>query len=272
VYQNTKGVGNSTTEKGSAAPLHDLLNDKPNMNKALVIFSGGQDSTTCLGWAINRFPEVVAISFIYGQRHGVEIQQAEIICHELGIPQHVFDISFYAGLVHSALIEEGNLNDRHELKKELPASYVPNRNALFVLLAHTFAQKIQAQILVAGFSQADYSGYPDCRQDFAQAIEQALNLGSAQHIQLLTPLMQLTKAETFALAEAEGVFDLVLQESHTCYQGTCRMNEWGRGCGSCPACELRKKGYYDYLKWRGDRKGTATGEDRLFDHPVPVDR
>ncbi|MCP4752227.1 MAG: 7-cyano-7-deazaguanine synthase QueC [Proteobacteria bacterium] len=222
------------------------------MSKAIVIFSGGQDSTTCLGWARNRFDEVVAVSYLYGQKHRVEIRQAEKIAGILEIPIVVFDISFYAEMVNSALVGGGDLDSRHEDNRNLPASFVPNRNALFVLLAHSYAQKIKAGTLIAGICQTDYSGYPDCSEAFARSMEKSLNLGSEQEIELVTPLMYLTKAETFDLAEKEGVLDLVIEESHTCYQGSAQTNEWGRGCGSCPACRLREKGFWEYKDKYGE--------------------
>lgn len=216
------------------------------MSKALVIFSGGQDSTTCLGWAKNRYSEVVAITYIYGQTHQVEVKQAEIICHLLGIPIHVFDISFYAQLIESALVGNGSMKTTHSQNPALPATFVPNRNGLFILLAHAFAQKIDAEVIITGVCQVDYSGYPDCREEFINAFGKAVNLGSGREVELLTPLLQLSKAEIFALAEKEGVLDLVIAESHTCYQGSNRTNEWGRGCGDCAACELRKSGFEEY--------------------------
>lgn len=218
-------------------------------NKALVIFSGGQDSTTCLGWAKNRFAEVRALCFFYGQKHEVEIGQARLIAESLEVPLHEVDISFYRDLVHSALTQsDGDMNQQHEDNENLPASFVPNRNALFTLLAHSWAQTTGAGHLVAGFCQTDYSGYPDCREPFVNAVMQALNLGSDQNITMHTPLMHLTKAQTFELAEAEGVLELVVKESHTCYNGVETMNPWGRGCGDCPACELRRRGYEEFTQ------------------------
>jgi len=218
------------------------------LSRALVIFSGGQDSTTCLAWAKNRFEQVEAITFFYGQTHEIEIQQAKKIALTLGVPHHLMDISFYKSMVHSVLTgDAGNINDQHPDNPDLPASFVPNRNALFILLAHSFAQTIKASTLIAGLCQTDYSGYPDCRENFAKAMMQALNLGADTQVELKTPLMFLTKAETFALAAAEGVLELVVKESHTCYQGSAQMHPWGRGCDACPACGLRKKGYHEFM-------------------------
>ncbi|MGK0291091.1 MAG: 7-cyano-7-deazaguanine synthase [bacterium] len=217
--------------------------------KALVIFSGGQDSTTCLGWALNRYSEVTAITFQYGQKHIIEIDQSRIICEQLNVPQFVLDVSFFGNIVHSALTEEdGDMNQKHEDNPNLPSSYVPNRNAFFITLAHSYAQTIKAEVLVIGVCQTDYSGYPDCRDVFIKSIETSLNLGSERQIEILTPLMNITKAETFQLAKTEKVFDLVLEQSHTCYNGSPLMNSWGRGCGDCPACGLRQKGYEEFLE------------------------
>jgi len=217
-------------------------------NKAVVIFSGGQDSTTCLGWALNRFNEVLAVSFKYGQKHEVELKQAKKITDRLDVEHRIIDISFFGEIVDSALTHNGDVNKKHERLKDLPASYVPNRNAMFITITHSLAQKIGADTLVTGVCQTDYSGYPDCRLEFIEAIEDALELGSEVDIDIVTPLMQLTKAKTFELAEKEDVLDLVIQYSHTCYNGDETMNEWGKGCGECPACKLRKKGYEEFSK------------------------
>lgn len=223
------------------------------MKKALVIFSGGQDSTTCLGWAKNRYDFVSAITFSYGQIHKVEITQAKKIAKQLDTPLHVVNLDFFGDLVNSALIGGGDVNAKHMDVDTLPASYVPNRNALFILLAHAFAQKIKAEVLIGGMCQTDFSGYPDCREKFIKSLEQSLNLGSDQNIEVATPLMFLNKAETFELARKEGVLALVLQESHTCYNGEKTMNDYGRGCGNCPACNLREKGYHQFVKQFGDK-------------------
>lgn len=215
--------------------------------KAVVIFSGGQDSTTCLGWAMRRYRETVAISFAYGQNHRVELAQAAKICSVLKIEHHVIEADFFGSLVDSALTHNGDVNKQHDRIAHLPASYVPNRNQFFITLSHAFAQKIGADVLVTGVCQTDYSGYPDCRAVFIKAIEKATNLGSDADIKILTPLMHLTKGEIFKLAEKEGVLELVVNDSHTCYNGVRdKVHEWGAGCGECPACVLRMKGFEDY--------------------------
>jgi len=213
---------------------------------ALVVFSGGQDSTACLGWALNRFPRVEVVSFAYGQRHGVELTQAALIAQRAGVQHRVVDIGFFGSLVHSALTGAGDIATAHPDHPGLPASFVPNRNAVFITLAHALAQTLGAKSLVVGVSQTDYSGYPDCREPFLLAMGRALNLGAETDIAIEAPLLHLNKAQVFALAQAEGVLDLVLELSHTCYQGTAAMNPWGRGCGACPACLLRKKGWKEF--------------------------
>jgi 7-cyano-7-deazaguanine synthase len=213
--------------------------------KAVVIFSGGQDSTTCLFWALEKYDEVEAITFAYGQKHSVEIEQSKYICEKENVKQTIVDISFLNTLVESALTSNGDVNQINE--KGLPASFVPNRNQLFITLAHAYAQKIGAKYLVTGVCQTDYSGYPDCRQDFVNAISVASNMGSASDIVIETPLMYLNKAETFELAWDLDCLDDVIEHSHTCYNGDREHRfVWGYGCNECPACELRAKGYLEF--------------------------
>ncbi len=215
--------------------------------KALIIFSGGQDSTTCLYWGLKNYKEVEAITFNYGQNHSVELDQSKIICKKEGIKQTIVDISFLDTLVESALTSGGNVNEVNE--KGLPASFVPNRNQLFITLAHSYAQKIGAETLITGVCQTDYSGYPDCREMFIRSIETVSNYGSDSDIKIETPLMNLTKGETFLLAQDFNCLDEVITLSHTCYNGSRNdFHEWGYGCDNCPACELRKKGFNEFLK------------------------
>lgn len=219
-------------------------------SKALVVFSGGQDSTTCLGWAKNRFDYVESITFDYGQKHRVEIAQAFKIAEALGVKNTLLSLDAFSQLNDSALIN-GNLDisSSHATHTNLPASFVPNRNAIFFTLAHAFAQKQGIQNIIIGVNQTDYSGYPDCREPFVKALELALNLGSEEHIVFHSPLMHLTKAETFALSKEEGVLELVINESHTCYNGDhTHKYTWGFGCGECPACILRKLGWEAFSK------------------------
>jgi len=217
------------------------------MSRALVIFSGGQDSTTCLGWALKSFDEVEAITFGYGQKHSVEQECAATICQQMGVKQAQVDMGFLPELVESALTSGGDVTEKHRDRPELPASFVPNRNALFLTLAHAYAQKIGAEVIVTGVCETDYSGYPDCRQDFIDQIQKTLNMGSDSAIVIETPLMYKNKAQVWALAEEVGVYKQVLDDSHTCYNGSRETNPWGAGCGECPACKLRAKGWRDYM-------------------------
>jgi len=219
---------------------------KTEKTKAVVIFSGGQDSTTCLYYALERYDEVEAITFAYGQKHSVEIDQSIKICAMEMVKQTLVDISFLNTLVESALTSNGDVNEINE--KGLPASFVPNRNQLFITLAHAYAQKISAQILITGVCQTDYSGYPDCRKDFIDLIQVTSNIGSASNIVIETPLMYLTKAQTFEMAQDYDCIDEVIEHSHTCYNGDrTQKHDWGYGCATCPACELRQKGYEEFV-------------------------
>lgn len=225
-----------------------------NNNTAVVIFSGGQDSTTCLYWALNRFQKVEAITFNYGQKHSIELDQSKLICEKENIKQTIIDISFLHTIVESALTSNGDVNKKNELG--LPSSFVPNRNQLFITLAHSYAQKIGANTLIGGMCETDFSGYPDCRDEFIQKLSEITDLGSGltveTRIDILTPLMKLDKAETFLLAEKEGCLDEVIELSHTCYNGDRSIeHDWGFGCGECPACNLRENGYEQFkLKYQ----------------------
>ena len=220
------------------------------MSSALVVFSGGQDSTTCLGWAKNRFDYVESITFDYGQKHRVEIAQAQKIAQLLSVKNTLLSLDAFSQLNDSALIDSTqDIGAHHRVHTNLPASFVPNRNAIFFTLAHAFAQKQGIDNIIIGVNQTDYSGYPDCREPFVKALELALNLGSEANITFHYPLMHLTKAETFDLSQKEGVLELVIDESHTCYNGDHQHKyAWGYGCGECPACVLRKLGWEAYAK------------------------
>lgn len=220
-----------------------------NTRKALVILSGGQDSVTCLAWAKANFDEVEAITFNYGQRHDVELMCARAVCKDTGTPHKVVDMTFFGELSTSALTGVGDINAKHELNDSLPASFVPNRNTMFNTVAHAWAQTIRAQHVVTGVCQTDFSGYPDCREDFVVACEKTLNVGADTNIVFHTPLMHLNKAETFDLAAELGALEMVLEMSHTCYEGDRTVRHaWGYGCGVCPACELRAKGFNEFVE------------------------
>lgn len=225
--------------------------------KALVILSGGMDSMACLGYALRTYEKVEAITFAYGQRHACEIESAFQVCVYHDVPLKIAETSILQTLVSSALTtKDMPISVTHSREKKLPASFVPVRNAFFITLAHGFAQEIGAEVLITGVCETDYSGYPDCREIFIKAIEQALNIGYEKNIQIETPLMFLNKAQTFAFAEEHGILNDVLHLSQTCYEGDREhFHEWGHGCGKCPACKLRAKGFQAYKADKYAREG-----------------
>ncbi len=232
--------------------LEELTHSRTNRkDKAVVVLSGGQDSVTCLGLALQRHGEgnIAAIFFNYGQRHLVEQSCAMAICAKYIIPLKIVDLTFLGKLVTSALTnKEDDISKEHPDKKGLPASFVPSRNALFLTLAHAHAQEIGATSIYTGVCQTDYSGYPDCRATFINALESALNIGYQTSIEIRTPLMCLTKASTFELAKRVAFLGEVIHNSHTCYEGVREeLYAWGYGCGECPACILRVKGYEEFI-------------------------
>lgn len=216
------------------------------ISRALVVFSGGQDSTTCLLWALRNFSEVEAINFFYGQRHTIERDCASKIAKKLNVKYYEVDLGFLQHLSPNALTgaEEISLSGGY---KDLPSTFVVGRNALFLTVAVSFGLPRGFNEFVFGACQVDFSGYPDCREEFIQAQAKTLSLATDSSVKIHTPLMNLTKAQTFALAQELNGLDLVLEESHTCYQGDrSHKHAWGYGCGTCPACELRKKGFEEY--------------------------
>ena len=221
--------------------------------RALVLFSGGQDSAVCLAWALDRFAYVETVGFDYGQRHHVEMQAREAVrtrmadafprwSERLG-PDTVLDIRSFGAVAESSLTREREI----ELNETgLPSTFVPGRNLVFLVYAAALADRRGLRRLVGGMCETDYSGYPDCRRDTLEAMQTALNLGMDQGFVVDTPLMHLTKGETWALAKrlgGEALVDLILQDSHTCYLGQRDNHRWGKGCGTCPACELRAAGF-----------------------------
>ncbi|MDO7253309.1 7-cyano-7-deazaguanine synthase QueC [Helicobacter cappadocius] len=219
--------------------------------KCVVSFSGGQDSTTTAAWAKTQFEQVILLGFDYNQKHKIELTQAKIIAQKLNLPLHIIKIDFLDSIVESALLSSSTqaVNDTHQSNKTLPASFVPNRNALFITIVHSFAQKIGAENIALGVSEQDYSGYPDCRDYFIKNIELTLNLGSESNIKIHTPLMKTTKAQEFNLAKELGVLDIIIKDTHTCYNGNREiLYDWGYGCGECNACILRKNAYEEFIK------------------------
>lgn len=213
------------------------------MKKAVVVFSGGQDSTTCLVQALKQYDEVHAITFDYGQRHKLEIEVAQALAQKLGVAAHkVMDVSLLNELAISSLTRD-DIPVSHELQENgLPNSFVPGRNILFLTLAGIYAYQIGANAVITGVCETDFSGYPDCRNDFIKAMNSALVQGMDRDLEIVTPLMWLDKAETWALADKYQALDLVRQETLTCYNGVI-----GDGCGDCPSCELRANGLHQYL-------------------------
>jgi 7-cyano-7-deazaguanine synthase len=224
---------------------------------ALVLFSGGQDSATCLAWALDRYERVETIGFEYGQRHHVEMQARLKVrqaiadafpdwARKLGADR-VVDLSGYGDLAESALTREAEIGFRED---GLPTTFVPARNLVFLTVASALAMRRGINVLVGGMCQTDYSGYPDCRQDTLDAQARAIALGLDRPIRVDTPLMNLTKGETWSLADQLGgaaLVDLIVEQSHTCYRGTRgERHGWGYGCGDCPACELRENGWRDW--------------------------
>lgn len=216
--------------------------------KALVVFSGGQDSTTCLAWAIDKWdrPNVEAVTFDYDQRHIGEIEQAAIICEKMGVVQTIIKNDLFSNFSGSALLDKAM--DINAAEDELPSSFVPGRNAFFLLAAAMMAYKRKIKNIVAGVCQTDYSGYPDCRNESIRSVQTMLNLCMETDFAVYTPLMYLTKAQTFALADNLSILDMVIKYSSTCYEADKTWHAWGYGCGVCPACKLRKRGYDEFSR------------------------
>lgn len=209
---------------------------------ALVLFSGGQDSTTCLYWAIENFNYVRAIGFDYGQMHARELEQAKLITDRTGVPYKILNIKNL--LAPSSLIDHSDHSKPSSINKDLPASFTPGRNILFLTIAASFATENKINDLVTGVCQTDYSGYPDCRRTTIDAMQTTLSLGiGTGDFRIHTPLMYLTKAETWKLANDLGCLDIIINDTLTDYDGDLTKNEWGYGKETNPATKLRAKGY-----------------------------
>jgi 7-cyano-7-deazaguanine synthase len=232
---------------------------------ALVLFSGGQDSTTCLAHALQRYPRVETIGFEYGQRHRVEMDARLNVLRELrqGFPawterlgeDHVLDVAVLGQVSETSLTRDMAFQMQDN---GLPNTFVPGRNLLFLTLAAALAYRRGLDVIVTGVCETDFSGYPDCRDDTMKALQVALSLGMDRRVLIDTPLMWIDKAQTWALAHELGaasgtpnggpaLLDLIVEHTHTCYQGDrTQRHEWGYGCGTCPACELRARGWERY--------------------------
>lgn len=215
--------------------------------KALVIFSGGQDSTTCLLQAIQQYGQenVEAITFQYGQRHALELEKAAWIARDLNIKQTIIDTSVMQSITYNALMDSDA--EIAQTDHQLPNTFVDGRNALFLLYAAIYAKSQGITDIIIGVCETDFSGYPDCRDIFIKSMNVTLNLAMDYSFNLITPLMWLTKAETWALADQLGRLDYIIQHTHTCYLGI------EGGCHECPSCILREKGLHEYLQQRDNR-------------------
>ncbi len=233
------------------------MSTAPSPDSALVLFSGGQDSATCLAWALSRYQRVETLGFDYGQRHAVELTLRPALLASMRARKpdwaarvgedHLLDLSLLGEISDTALTRDTEIAMQHN---GLPNTFVPGRNLLFITVAAALAYRRGLTVLVGGMCETDYSGYPDCRNDTLRALEKALQLGMESGITLQTPLMWLDKAATWSLAESLGgdsLVELIRTETHTCYLGERgALHDWGHGCGHCPACELRAKGYAEY--------------------------
>jgi 7-cyano-7-deazaguanine synthase len=241
------------------------MSTKPHHTSALVLFSGGQDSTTCLAHALARYPRVETIGFDYGQRHSVELQARLVVLRQLReqFPawaerlgeDHVLDLAVLGKVSETSLTRD--MAFRME-ESGLPNTFVPGRNLLFLTLAAALAYRRGIQVIVTGVCETDFSGYPDCRDDTMKALQVALSLGMDHRFLIDTPLMWIDKADTWRMAHelgsasgvpggAQALVDLIVEHTHTCYLGDREHRHvWGYGCGSCPACELRARGWAGY--------------------------
>lgn len=216
--------------------------------RALVVMSGGQDSATCLAVALNTCGHVEALSFDYGQKHKVELSMARRICTENDVPHTVIELaSILQQMKSSGLVTGGDTSAPHPYIPGVAASFVPVRNAIFLTTAYGVAMERGMTHLVTGVCQADASGYPDCRDDFIRALNVALDVGYNSDIAIITPLMFLSKAETFALADKLGWLDTIIHDTLTCYAGdVTTKHPWGYGCGECGSCREREKGWNEF--------------------------
>ena len=224
---------------------------------ALVLFSGGQDSTVCLAWALERYDTVETIAFEYGQRHAVELSQRKVVLERIGTlkpdwahrlgADHQLSLPEFASISDTALTREAEIVMQ---ENGLPSTFVPGRNLVFFTYAAAVAYRRGISVLVGGMCETDYSGYPDCREATMQSLQTTLALGMDRSVRIETPLMFKTKAATWAMTDdigGEALVDLVVEATHTCYLGDrTRQHPWGYGCGRCPACRLRAKGYDEW--------------------------
>ncbi len=237
--------------------MNSMLPSTTTSQGALVLFSGGQDSTTCLAWALSRYDTVETIGFDYGQRHAIELAVRPHIRDQIQkiLPawdkklgeDHLIDLSLIVKISNTALTSNVAISMQ---ENGLPNTFVPGRNLMFMTVAATVAYRRGLDVLVGGMCETDFSGYPDCRDDTMKALQVTINLGMATQLKIETPLMWIDKAATWQLAHSlagQALVDLVRVETHTCYLGERgALHDWGYGCGTCPACELRARGYHQF--------------------------
>jgi 7-cyano-7-deazaguanine synthase len=229
----------------------------PLADTALVLLSGGQDSAVCLAWALDRYRRVETVGFDYGQRHAAELKARQVVRRKMARlapvwgdrlgPDHRLNLKAFGAIGDSAMTAERAIETTD---RGLPSTFVPGRNLVFLVYAAALADRRGLGVLVGGMCETDYSGYPDCRRDTLDALQTALNLGMARDFTIQTPLMRLTKAQTWGLAKGLGgepLVELILNESHTCYLNERMPHAWGGGCGHCPACELRARGWAEWV-------------------------
>jgi 7-cyano-7-deazaguanine synthase len=246
----------------------DAQHPFPSASRALVLFSGGQDSTACLAWALSRYAHVETIGFDYGQRHAIELTQRKIVLAglrrryknastKLG-DDHLVDLKTLGQLSDTALTSGAEIA---YAKSGLPNTFVPGRNLLFLTYAAAVGYRRELDVLVGGMCETDFSGYPDCRDDTIKAMQVALSLGMGKRFTIETPLMWIDKAQTWELTRALGgddLVELVIEHTHTCYLGERgARHAWGYGCGTCPACTLRKNGFETYFRTYAASSGQA---------------
>lgn len=209
------------------------------MEKALVVFSGGQDSTTCLLWALNHYDTVETVTFVYGQRHALEVEYAKKIAEDLGVKQTIIEMDLLNQLTNNALTRT---DLTIETEGEIPNTFVEGRNHIFLSFAAIYAKSIHAKTIITGVSETESSGYPDCSHAFIQSLNETLNLAMDANFELVTPLMWKNKSEVWQMADEMGKLDYIREHTLTCYNGIA-----GDGCRECPACELRNNGLQAYL-------------------------
>jgi len=212
-------------------------------DRCVLVFSGGQDSSTLLFWAKKKFKEVIALSFNYGQKHDLELQCAKDICKKYDVEHHILDMGLLSQLAPNALTRTDIKVDKEAPEGGLPNTFVDGRNMIFLTFASIFAKQRNINHVITGVSQSDFSGYPDCRDIFIKSISTTLSLAMDYQFVIDTPLMWLDKAETWKMADDLGVLDIIKNETLTCYNGII-----GNGCGECPSCKLRKNGYVEFKK------------------------